>query len=117
MGPPNAGKSSLLNKLAQRPAAIVSPVPGTTRDVIEVSLDLGGYAVTVADTAGIRDTGDAIEQEGVSRARAERARADLVVLVLDVQVCVSVSVCGCVVGGFGCLFITRWLVCCAGGAG
>ena len=69
-GPPNAGKSSLLNALAKRDAAIVSEEAGTTRDVIEVHLDLGGWPVVLADTAGLRPTNDAIEQEGVRRARA-----------------------------------------------
>src|SRR5205814_4577317 len=68
-GPPNAGKSSLLNQLAQREAAIVSPYPGATRDVIEVHLDLGGYPVTLLDTAGVRESDDPVEQEGVRRAR------------------------------------------------
>src|SRR5215468_7550120 len=68
-GPPNAGKSSLMNRIAQREAAIVTPVPGTTRDVIEVHLDLDGYPVTVLDTAGIRESDDPVEQEGVRRAR------------------------------------------------
>jgi tRNA modification GTPase len=83
IGPPNAGKSSLLNLLARRDAAIVSETAGTTRDVIEVHLDLGGWPVVLADTAGIRDSADAIEQEGVRRARARAASADLRVLVLD----------------------------------
>ena len=83
IGPPNAGKSSLLNLLARREAAIVSETAGTTRDVIEVHLDLGGWPVVLADTAGLRDSGDAIEQEGVRRARARAAGADLRVLVLD----------------------------------
>eukprot|EP00744_Colponema_vietnamica_P030908 GILI01048689.1.p1 GENE.GILI01048689.1~~GILI01048689.1.p1 ORF type:complete len:293 (+),score=75.42 GILI01048689.1:110-880(+) len=83
VGPPNAGKSSLLNHLARRDVAIVSPVPGTTRDVLEVSLDLGGYPVIVGDTAGIRETEDAIEQEGVRRARERLASAHLRLLVLD----------------------------------
>lgn len=83
IGPPNAGKSSLLNLLARREAAIVSEVAGTTRDVIEVHLDLGGWPVVLADTAGLRDSTDAIEQEGVRRARARAAAADLRVLVLD----------------------------------
>ncbi len=68
IGPPNSGKSSLVNLLAQRDAAIVSSTAGTTRDVIEVQLDLGGWPVTIADTAGIRDATDAIEQEGIRRA-------------------------------------------------
>jgi tRNA modification GTPase len=83
IGPPNAGKSSLLNLLARRDAAIVSETAGTTRDVIEIHLDLGGWPVTLADTAGLRDSGDAIEQEGVRRARARAETADLRLLVLD----------------------------------
>ena len=83
IGPPNAGKSSLLNLLARRDAAIVSDTAGTTRDVIEVHLDLGGWPVVLADTAGLRDARDAIEQEGVRRARARAASADLRLLVLD----------------------------------
>jgi len=82
-GPPNAGKSSLMNRIAQREAAIVTPVPGTTRDVIEVHLDLEGYPVTVLDTAGIRETDDPVEQEGVRRARARAGAADLVLWVVD----------------------------------
>ena len=77
-GPPNAGKSTLMNQLARRDVAIVSPHAGTTRDVIEVQLDLDGYPVTVIDTAGIRDTDDPVEQEGVRRARERAAEADLV---------------------------------------
>src|SRR5437868_10898140 len=83
IGPPNAGKSSLLNLLARRDAAIVSESAGTTRDVIEVHLDLGGWPVVLADTAGLRATGDAIEQEGVRRAKARAAAADLRLLVLE----------------------------------
>ena len=77
-GPPNAGKSTLLNRLARREAAIVSPHAGTTRDVIEVHLDLDGYPVTLIDTAGLRETNDPVEQEGVRRARARAGEADLV---------------------------------------
>jgi tRNA modification GTPase len=84
-GPPNAGKSTLLNRLARREAAIVSPYPGTTRDVIEVHLDLAGYPVTLLDTAGIRDGDDPVEQEGVRRARARAATADLVLWVTDIS--------------------------------
>src|SRR5205807_95699 len=82
-GPPNAGKSSLLNRLARRDAAIVSPHPGTTRDVIEVHLDLAGYPVTLLDTAGVRESDDPVEQEGVRRARARAEAADLVLWVKD----------------------------------
>jgi tRNA modification GTPase len=82
-GPPNAGKSTLLNRLARREAAIVSPHAGTTRDVIEVHLDLGGMPVTLLDTAGIRDTDDPVELEGVRRARDRAAAADLVLWVVD----------------------------------
>jgi tRNA modification GTPase len=77
-GPPNAGKSTLLNALARRDVAIVSPVAGTTRDVIEVRCDLDGLPVIVVDTAGLRDSPDPVEQEGVARARAHAAAADLV---------------------------------------
>jgi tRNA modification GTPase len=87
-GPPNAGKSSLLNRLARREAAIVSPYAGTTRDVIEVHLDLGGYPVTLLDTAGVRESRDPVEQEGVRRARERAAAADLVLWVHDTTVAV-----------------------------
>jgi tRNA modification GTPase len=82
-GPPNVGKSTLLNRIARREAAIVSPYAGTTRDVIEVHLDLAGLPVTLLDTAGIRDSGDELEMEGVRRARARAAAADLVLWVED----------------------------------
>ena len=82
-GPPNVGKSTLMNQLARREVAIVSPHAGTTRDVIEVQLDLDGYPVTVIDTAGIRETEDPVEQEGVRRARARAADADLVLWLAD----------------------------------
>src|SRR6202795_4132160 len=84
-GPPNVGKSTLMNQLARREVAIVSPHAGTTRDVIEVQLDLDGYPVTVIDTAGIRETDDPVEQEGVRRARARAAEADLVLWMVDAQ--------------------------------
>jgi tRNA modification GTPase len=83
IGPPNAGKSSLVNALAGRDVAIVSETAGTTRDVIEVHLDLGGYAVILADTAGWREAGEAVEAEGVRRALARAEAADLVLLLLD----------------------------------
>lgn len=82
-GAPNAGKSSLFNALVCRDAAIVSPIPGTTRDVIEAALDLDGYPATLADTAGLRPGGDAIEADGVRRARCRLAEADLAVAVFD----------------------------------
>jgi tRNA modification GTPase len=84
-GPPNVGKSTLMNQLARREVAIVSPHAGTTRDVIEIQLDLDGYPVTVIDTAGIRETDDPVEQEGVRRARARAEEADLVLWMVDVQ--------------------------------
>ena len=82
-GPPNAGKSTLLNRIARREAAIVSPYAGTTRDVIEVHLDLDGFPLTLLDTAGIRDSEDPVEREGVARARTRAAQADLVLWVID----------------------------------
>src|SRR3984885_2418556 len=82
-GPPNVGKSTLMNQLARREVAIVSPHAGTTRDIIEVQLDLDGYPVTVIDTAGIRTTEDPVEQEGVRRARARAAEADLVLWLVE----------------------------------
>jgi len=85
LGAPNAGKSSLLNILAQRPASIVSPEPGTTRDVVEVLLDIAGFPCVVGDTAGLRD-GEivgGIEREGVLRAKTRAASSDLRILVVD----------------------------------
>lgn len=83
VGPPNAGKSTLLNRLAGREAAIVSPTAGTTRDVLEVHLELAGQAVTLLDTAGLRETSDAVEAEGVRRARARAEAADIVLWLSD----------------------------------
>ena len=77
LGPPNAGKSSLLNAMVERDAAIVSDVPGTTRDVVEVVLERSGMRVIVSDTAGLRDATDVVEREGVRRARKAAERADL----------------------------------------
>lgn len=84
-GAPNVGKSSLLNALARRDAAIVTSTPGATRDVLEVKLELAGYPVSLYDTAGLRETSDAVEAEGVRRARAAAAEADLVVEVRDIS--------------------------------
>ena len=83
-GPVNVGKSSIINRLAGRSAAIVSPYAGTTRDVIEVHLDLGGYPVTVLDTAGLRDSADPVEQEGRAPGARTCGEADLVLWVVDV---------------------------------
>jgi len=86
LGPPNAGKSSLLNLLAQRPAAIVSPRAGTTRDVVQVTLELGGLPLLLSDTAGLReDSDDPIEQQGMSRAAAEARRANVQLWVFDAR--------------------------------
>jgi tRNA modification GTPase len=82
-GPPNVGKSTLINALAEREVAIVSAAPGTTRDVLEARVELGGAPVTLLDTAGLRETVDAVEAEGVRRARARAAAADLVIGVRD----------------------------------
>ncbi len=84
-GPPNVGKSSLVNLLAERDVAIVSASPGTTRDALEARVVLAGVPVTLVDTAGLRDTEDAIEAEGVRRARARAEAADYVLLVGDVR--------------------------------
>ncbi|MFV0368498.1 MAG: tRNA uridine-5-carboxymethylaminomethyl(34) synthesis GTPase MnmE, partial [Hyphomicrobiaceae bacterium] len=84
-GPPNVGKSSLLNALAKRDAAIVSEEAGTTRDVIEVRLDLGGLPVVVSDTAGIRQAQAAVEQEGIRRSVVRAGEADLVIWLTDID--------------------------------
>ncbi|SDD64453.1 tRNA uridine-5-carboxymethylaminomethyl(34) synthesis GTPase MnmE [Ruegeria marina] len=83
IGPPNAGKSTLLNALAGREAALTSEIAGTTRDVIEVRMDLGGLPVTLLDTAGLRDTGDVVEGMGIALARRRAEAADLRVFLTD----------------------------------
>ena len=83
VGPPNAGKSSLVNRLARRDVAIVTPEPGTTRDVLEVHLDLAGYPVTLLDTAGLREAAELIEAEGVRRARSRAEHADVRLIMFD----------------------------------
>ncbi len=85
VGPPNAGKSSLLNRIARRDAAIVSPIAGTTRDVIEVAIDLRGYPIVLADTAGLRAGADPVEREGLRRARRRAAAADIRLFVFDAR--------------------------------
>ena len=95
IGPPNAGKSSLVNRLARRDVAIVTARPGTTRDVLEVHLDLGGCPVTVLDTAGLREASDEIEVEGVRRARAGAERADLRLALLDGEAWPGVDAATC----------------------
>lgn len=83
IGAPNVGKSSLVNALTEREVAIVTAIPGTTRDVIEVALDLEGLPVTLLDTAGLRESADPIEREGIARARARAAAADFRLRVVD----------------------------------
>ncbi|CAO3606753.1 unnamed protein product [Mucor hiemalis] len=82
-GPPNAGKSTLLNLLAKREAAIVSDIPGTTRDIVEVKLNLGGYPVIVSDTAGLRESSDLVEIEGIKRARSRISSSDIKICLLS----------------------------------
>ena len=84
-GAPNVGKSSLVNALAQRDAAITSPLPGTTRDALEVWTQIGGVGVTLIDTAGLRETSDPVEAEGVRRAVARAASADIVMRVIEAR--------------------------------
>jgi tRNA modification GTPase len=83
VGAPNVGKSSLLNMLAKRDAAIVSATPGTTRDVIEVPMNMDGYAVIISDTAGIRETSDEIESIGISRSKKALSQSDMAIILLD----------------------------------
>ena len=84
LGAPNAGKSSLVNAIARRDVAIVTPEPGTTRDLIEVRLDLDGYPVTLVDTAGLREAEGAVEREGIRRAEERAGKADIVLWLADV---------------------------------
>ena len=82
-GRPNAGKSSLMNRLAGYEAAIVTPIPGTTRDVVRERISIDGMPLHVLDTAGLREGGDLVEEEGIRRAQAEMQRADRVLFVID----------------------------------
>ena len=85
IGPPNAGKSTLINKIARRDAAITSPVAGTTRDIVEVVVDLEGYPVVLADTAGLRDSEDVVEREGLRRALRRAEEAEIRLFVFDAR--------------------------------
>ena len=85
VGRPNVGKSSLLNQLAREEAAIVTPIPGTTRDAVERVIEIAGIPLTVVDTAGLRDTDDVVERIGIERTWAAVERADLVVLLVDAR--------------------------------
>jgi len=85
LGEPNIGKSTLLNHLSRRDVAIVSDIAGTTRDILEVHLDIMGYAVTIVDTAGLRESGDVIEAEGVRRAEERARKADIKILMVDAR--------------------------------
>ncbi|KAG8517300.1 tRNA modification GTPase GTPBP3, mitochondrial [Galemys pyrenaicus] len=92
-GPPNAGKSSLVNLLSRKPVSIVSPEPGTTRDVLETPVDLAGFPALLSDTAGLREGVGPVEQEGVRRARERLEQADLILAVLDASDLASPSSC------------------------
>ena len=85
IGPPNAGKSSLLNRIARRDAVITSPIAGTTRDIVEVAIDLEGYPVVLADTAGLRDSEDVVEREGLRRALWRAEEAEIRLFVFDAR--------------------------------
>ncbi|KAK2499281.1 hypothetical protein MC885_018183 [Smutsia gigantea] len=92
-GPPNAGKSSLVNLLSRKPVSIVSPEPGTTRDVLETPVDLAGFPVLLSDTAGLREGMGQVEQEGILRARKRLEQADIILAVLDASDLASPSSC------------------------
>jgi tRNA modification GTPase len=83
LGRPNAGKSTLLNRLVGSDRAIVTPIPGTTRDIVRETIEIGGLPVTIADTAGLRVSGDVVEEIGVARAREAAGRADIVLYLVD----------------------------------
>jgi tRNA modification GTPase len=85
VGAPNVGKSSLLNRLVGEDAAIVTPIPGTTRDTIERQIEIGGIPLTVIDTAGLRDTVDEVERHGIARTRSAMERADVALLLVDAR--------------------------------
>ena len=83
LGRPNAGKSTLLNRLVGSDRAIVTPIPGTTRDIVRETIEIGGLPVTIADTAGLRTSGDVVEEIGVARAREAAASADIILYLVD----------------------------------
>lgn len=83
LGRPNAGKSTLLNRLVGSDRAIVTPIPGTTRDIVRETIEIGGLPVTIADTAGLRSSGDLVEEIGVARAREAASRADMILYLVD----------------------------------
>jgi tRNA modification GTPase len=85
VGAPNVGKSSLLNRLVREDAAIVTPIPGTTRDTVERQVEIAGIPLTIVDTAGLRETTDAVEVLGIARTRAAIARADLALVLVDAR--------------------------------
>jgi tRNA modification GTPase len=91
LGRPNAGKSTLLNRLVGSERAIVTPIPGTTRDIVRESIEIGGLPVSIADTAGLRSTGDIVEEIGVARAREAAAQADIVLYLVDASSGLSVN--------------------------
>lgn len=86
LGRPNAGKSTLLNRLVGSDRAIVTPIPGTTRDIVRETIEIGGLPVTIADTAGLRSSGDIVEEIGVARAREAAGNADIVLYLVDATV-------------------------------
>src|SRR5207302_1659329 len=83
LGAPNAGKSTLLNRLVGSERAIVTPIPGTTRDIVRETIEIGGLPVTIADTAGLREDADVVEEIGIDRARRAAAAADVVLYLID----------------------------------
>jgi tRNA modification GTPase len=91
LGRPNAGKSTLLNRLVGSDRAIVTPIPGTTRDIVRETIEIGGLPVTIADTAGLRTSGDIVEEIGVARAREAAASADIILYLVDASAGLSVD--------------------------
>ncbi len=111
LGPPNVGKSSLVNALARRDAAIVAPQAGTTRDVIEIHLDLGGYPAILADTAGLREAAGEVEEEGIRRALARAEDADLRLVMLDAREPVPSPALARLIGGDALVVLNKTDLC------